>query len=203
MPTSLSLWINAGSRTAWIPFPGGTVASTAFKEADGHAVATAPHEVAELIACQDVAGGKWRRGAVAGVVRGLPSPVTPVPKQRASTRRWSILRSGRETFPLTCALPTFFDMEASMRHRTLVTAVPFVLLLSTAAYAQAPAAAPPSSTSGASGVAAPQPGSTGAPATATGTPTGQPADTITNNSAAGGNAGQPERPLPQGGSGGK
>ncbi|QGY06237.1 hypothetical protein MMSR116_18120 [Methylobacterium mesophilicum SR1.6/6] len=87
-----------------------------------------------------------------------------------------------------------------MRHRTLVTALPFLLLFSGAAFAQAPTAAPPSATApGSPGVVAPQPGSTGAPATVTGTPTGQPADTVTNNSSAGGNAAQPERPVPQGG----
>jgi len=107
------------------------------------------------------------------------------------------------TIPLTYALPAFFDTEASMRQRTLVTAIPFMLLFAGTAFAQAPAAAPPSTAPGTPGVAAPQPGSTGAPGTVTGTPTGQPADTVTNNSAAGGNAGQPERPLPQGGGGGK
>ena len=89
-----------------------------------------------------------------------------------------------------------------MRHRTLVTAIPFMLLVSGAAYAQAPAATPPTTAPGTSGVVAPQPGSTGAPAAAAGTPTGRPADTITNNSAAGGNAGQPSRAVPQGGGGG-
>ncbi|MCJ2049805.1 hypothetical protein MKL01_08885 [Methylobacterium sp. J-070] len=89
-----------------------------------------------------------------------------------------------------------------MRQRTLVTAIPFMLLLSGVAYAQAPAGALPSTAPGAPGVAAPQPGSTGAPGTVTGTPTGQPADTVTNNSSAGGNAEQPSRAVPQGGGGG-
>ena len=107
-----------------------------------------------------------------------------------------------ETFLLTDALPAFIDTEAPMRHRTLVTAIPFMLLGPGAAYAQTSAATPPTTTPGAPGVVAPQPGSTGAPAAATGTPTGRPADTITNNSAAGGNAGQPSRAIPQGGGGG-
>lgn len=106
------------------------------------------------------------------------------------------------TILLTRALPSFIDTEPQMRHRTIVTAIPFVLLLSGTALAQAPAAPPTATAPGAPGVAAPQPGSTGAPATVTGTPTGRPADTITNNSAAGGNAGQPSRAVPQGGGGG-
>ena len=107
----------------------------------------------------------------------------------------------REPFLLTHALPKIIETEAQMRHRTLVTAIPFMLLFAGTALAQAPAT-PPATSSGSPGVAAPQPGSTGAPATVTGTPTGQPADTVTSNSAAGGNAGQPERPVPQGGGGG-
>lgn len=115
---------------------------------------------------------------------------------------WVGRRLRRETFLLTGALSPFIDTEPPMRHRTLLTAIPFMLLVSGAAYAQAPAATPPSTMPGTPGVVAPQPGSTGAPAAATGTPTGRPADTITNNSAAGGNAGQPSRAVPQGGGGG-
>ena len=98
-----------------------------------------------------------------------------------------------------------------MRQRSIAASIPLMLLLSGAAYAQSPTAAPPATAPGAPttmapgapGVAAPQPGSTGAPAAVTGTPTGQPADTMTNNSAAGGNAAQPSRAVPQGGGSGK
>ncbi|MCJ2100657.1 hypothetical protein QWZ18_24455 [Methylobacterium longum] len=78
-----------------------------------------------------------------------------------------------------------------MRHRPLAAALPLLLFFSGAAFAQAPAAAPPALALG----------STGAWATVTGTATGRPADTVTNDSAGGGNAGQPERPLLQGGGG--
>lgn len=88
-----------------------------------------------------------------------------------------------------------------MRHRLVLTALPALLMVSGAAYAQAPSAGP-SATPGSAGVVAPQPGSTGAPGTVTATPTGRPGDTITNNSAAGGNADQPSRAVPQGGGGG-
>jgi hypothetical protein len=89
-----------------------------------------------------------------------------------------------------------------MRHGLLFAAIPAAVILSGAAFAQAPAGSPPGTAPGSAGVVAPQPGSTGAPGTVNANPTGQPADTITNNSSAGGNANQPERAVPQGGGGG-
>jgi hypothetical protein len=94
------------------------------------------------------------------------------------------------------------NIEVSMRHRLLLTAIPAAMFFTGAALAQAPTGSPSGTAPGSAGVVAPQPGSTGAPGTVNANPTGQPADTITNNSSAGGNANQPERAVPQGGGGG-
>ncbi len=85
---------------------------------------------------------------------------------------------------------------------SFLAALPMTLIMTGAAFAQAPAATPPGAVQPSPGVVAPQPGSTGAPGTVTVNPTGRPGDTITNNSAAGGNADQPSRVVPQGGGGG-